>query len=640
MSSRHDPPPFRPIPELSEDEAWSEAPVEIATDAQGRPLDPEADTSAGAAAGRARLRAGMQVPLLVLGFIVAVGLVTALTTREGANAQRAPDASAPAAPEPAIKPSSSEAYSFRRLDIHPDRLFRDYFDGAFLSDPAAAGGEMDEMSDFRWRLEMFRKAYGVDDNFTIRVFDERTGRDLETLTLRDLRDEYERTGIADWDAVNRARRTATSGLRQKWQDRGVPRQHIVIRWGYANQSLESRERDAPFLDYEVQLARRLGLSLLATEIGTVETFNQDWLVSSAGARSRYQMMPDILELFNVERYDLRTTGGSTVKVAEELHPLLSMEPSLMLVRAYSNAVGHELPGVSAYHTGVANIHKLYREYLRAHPLAVRSEQHVSDAYMWGVTDGFEAVDAVSSFGPHSRIYVLKAYGALRATENEVIEPKETAHVERVQLKPGATITLGRILEALGPHTSRLDWSYADSGSLYQRFRTLNPHIKLPAAGGSGVPPSGDVVFVSESGGDPVRFFLPDGSKRVLDRVGLDVIGEITEFDEDTFEVGPGERTRTDRAYEDLVEDIGRFGFTRANKARLERIYDQMQALARQNPDSRFRQTQAKIAQIHRTFWRTSAFESLLSTREALLSINPLDLRNDSLAQGPLLAPLF
>ena len=603
---------------------------------------PEDDPSPEGERGRGRLRSSLRLAGLALGFIGVVGLVGTLIARGDVAAQKAPDTPGSAAISASAPVSLAAPYSFRQLEVHPDHRFGEFFGGAFMTDAnAQAEGEFDMMADFRFRLEMFRKAYGVDDNFTIRAYDARNGRQLDVVTLTNLRNDYRATGRVNWDAVNAARRTATTALREKLQAQGIARKDIIIRWGYADNSLEARERDDPFIAYEVQLARRLGLSLLATEIGTVETFNQDWLVSSAGARSRYQMMPDILAMFNVERYNVPLASGGSVKVAEELHPLLSVEPALMLVRAYSNAVGHELPGVSAYHTGVANIHKLYREYLKAHPLAVRGEQHVSDAYMWGVTDGFERVDEVSSFGPHSRIYVLKAYGALRATENQLIDPDETAHVERVMVKPGESITLERILDALAPVESRLDWSYADGETAYERFRQLNPHIKLPMAPGtSGVPARGNVVLSATADGDPVRFFLPYGGADALQRVGLDVLGEVTPFDENTFVLDEAEITPTDREYARLVDDIGDFGFTRGNKARLERLYSQMRALATQNPDSRYRQTQSKIIGIHRMFWRTNAFNSLLETRETLLSINPMDLRNDSLATGPLPAPIY
>ena len=608
----------------------------------GQTVAPEDDPSPEGERGRGRVRSSLRLAGMTLGFLGIVGLVGTLIARGDVAAQKAPDTPAPAAIPASAPVAQTAPYSFRQLDVHPDHRYGEFFGGAFMTDASAeTGGEFDMMADFRFRLEMFRKAYGVDDNFTIRAYDARNGRQMDVVTLTGLRNQYRSTGRINWDTVNRERRTATAELRQKLEDEGMERKDIIIRWGYADNSLEARERDDPFIAYEVQLARRLGLSLLATEIGTVETFNQDHLVSSAGARSRYQMMPDILRMFNVERYTLPVAAGGTVSVAEELHPLLSVEPALMLVRAYSNAVGHELPGVSAYHTGVANIHKLYREYLKAHPLAVRGEQHVSDAYMWGVTDGFERVDEVSTFGPHSRIYVLKAYGALRATENQLIDPSETARVERVQIKAGERVTLERLLEALTAVESRLNWSYADAESPYGRFRQLNPHIKLPMAPGmNGVPTRGNVVLTASAGGDPVRFFLPYGAADALQRVGLDVLGEVTPFDEDTFVLDEDEVTPTDREYARLVEDIGEFGFTRGNKARLERLYSQMRALASQNPESRYRQTQAKIIGIHRMFWRTNAFDELVQTREALLSINPMDLRNDSLATGPLPAPIY
>ena len=123
-------------------------------------------------------------------------------------------------------------------------------------------------ADFRWRLEMFERTYGVDDNFTIRVYDGRTGEMMEVYTLRNLKAEYDATGEIEWENVDFPnRRTHSSRLRDKWEARGIPRSEIVVRWGRANQSLESRERDEPFIQYEINLARRLGLSLLATEIG-------------------------------------------------------------------------------------------------------------------------------------------------------------------------------------------------------------------------------------------------------------------------------------------------------------------------------------------------------------------------------------
>lgn len=604
---------FRPLPDHIDDEA--------PRDAEGAPLDPDDDASVQGAAGRRRFREAYRIPLLSLAGMAALVLVV-LAFKGGDIRAEPVRAVAGAEQSDRVVPFNPEdPYTLAGLDIHPDNLYRQYFAGAFADLPADADASQNMLADFRWRLEMYRKAYGVDDNYTIRVLDDRTGETLEVLQLRDLRDRAQTDPLVGWQEVNNERVRQTRVLRDKWKAYGVPEDNIVIRWGYADQTLEARDRDARYLTYEVNLARRLGLSVLATEIGTVETFNQDWLVSSVGARSRYQMMPDIMRMFDVEQYRLPVASGGSVEVREELHPLLSMEPAMMLVRAYANSVGHELPGISAYHTGPGNIFKLYREYLRANPGEARG-QHVSDAYMWGVTEGFERVDAVSSFGPHSRVYLLKAYGSLRATEDRLIDPSATIRAERVQVESGETVRLSQILTALEPHTRRLTWGPVEGQTLYEKFRDLNPHIDLPAASGAGVPASGDLRLSAQAGSVPVRFFLPEGATSVLQRVGLDVIGESEPFNERTFLLEPDEITQADRDYARLVSDTGRFGFTRSAQRRLDRIHDELQALAAQNPDSRYRQTQAKIARIHRSVWRTAALNELVATTETLLSVDP------------------
>ena len=609
MPPPSDRPTFQSVSDLVPDDA--------ARDALGVEDANEAPAPSGAA-----YRSAARVPMILMGVLTGIVLVGAFAKRSDSqsNTEKSIETRAQAEAPPVIALEPGEAFTFSGLDIHPDRLHGKYFGGAFAGADVPGGGLEDAVTnDFLWRLDMYKKAYGVDDNFTVRVLDDRTGKTLEVATLTEARDRFNGTGQAAWDEANRDRRVLTRSLREKWLAYGIPKKSIVIRWGYKNQTAEARERDAPYIDYEAQLARRLGLSVLATEIGTVETFNQDKLVSSAGARSRYQMMPDILRMFDVEQYSLTAANGRTVSVKEEHHPLLSMEPAMMLVRAYANSVGHELPGISAYHTGPGNIFKLYQQYLKAHPEMARARgKHVSDAYMWGVTDGFERVDAVSSFGPHSRVYVLKAYGSLRATEDERIDPGTSRRVERVQVRPGASVSLGRILTALDGKDGRVTWDDdLTELSLYERFRQLNPHIALPASPSGALAASGDVRFTATSGTSNVRFFLPDGATDVLRRVGLDVIGTVTEFDERTFLLDPSEKTGADLAYEKLVEDTGRFGFTRANQARMDRIHDDLQSLARQQPDSRYRQTQAKIARIHRSIWRTKAFRNLVATTEAL-----------------------
>ena len=603
---------------------------------QDRPYDPhpaatESENASPTGEERKRSRLGriiahpaVHIPLFLIGMAVLLAVAVLLTEPIARSVSGQADAASQeigehhAAPPPA---DPGDPYTMSSLDIHPDRMFAAFFGGVF-SDEETEEDEAGFRDDFRWRLEMFERTYGVDDNFTIRVYDGRTGEMLEVYTLRNLKAIYDATGETDWDDVDFPnRQTHSARLRDKWEARGVPRDEIVVRWGRANQSLESRERDEPFIQYEINLARRLGLSLLATEIGTVETFNQDHLVSSAGARSRYQLMPDNLRLFDVEQYMIPTVSGDFARAREEYHPLLSMEPSMMLVRAYSNAVGHELPGISAYHTGPGNIFRLYQAYLRAHAARPPLNGHVSDAYMWGVTEGFERVRAQSSFGRHSRAYVMKAYGALRATENKLIDPARMARVDRVQLRRGELITLDRILTALGGNSS-INWGPDTGGlSLYERFRLLNPHIDLPRDERGGVPRDGNLRFTATADGDPLRFFLPDGAVEVLRRVGYDFFGDVFEFNENTYLVDSNEISRTDRRYERLVQQAGRFGFTAANKRELNQIVGQLDALARRNP-TRYRQTQARVARLHQSIWNTRAFRDLMGTAQTLLSIVP------------------
>ena len=95
------------------------------------------------------------------------------------------------------------------------------------------------------------------------------------------------------------------------------------------------------------------------------------------------------------------------------------------------------------------------------------------------------------------------------------------------------------------------------------------------------------------------------------------------FDQSTYLVQDDERTDVDRDYEALVEETGRFGFTQANKARLNAIAVRLTAEARRHPESRFRRTQAEIARIHQTVWNTRAFDDLAAVTATLFSSNPL-----------------
>ena len=158
--------------------------------------------------------------------------------------------------------------------------------------------------------------------------------------------------------------------------------------------------------------------------------------------------------------------------------------------------------------------------------------------------------------------------------------------------------------------------------MYEKVRAMNPHIDLPRGSGDGVPASGDLRLSASAGGEPVRFFLPVGSASVLRRVGLDVVGTVQTFDERTFLVDPAEVTSVDRAYAQLVRDAGDFGFTADTRRRMDRIHDQLQTLAERDPDSRYRQTQAKVARIHRSVWRTKNFRDLVATTETLMAADP------------------
>src|SRR5690606_20624153 len=128
-------------------------------------------------------------------------------------------------------------------------------------------------------------------------------------------------------------------------------------------------------------------------------------------------------------------------------------------------------------------------------------------------------------GPESRAYVMKAYGALRATEDELVDPAETFRGERVQLRPAAATTLARLLETLAA-APRLNWGpNNDGGGLYTRFRRLNPHLGIPAAPtaeGAEVPAAGNLRLTATADGDPVRFFLPTGAASFLRRAGYDL----------------------------------------------------------------------------------------------------------------------
>lgn len=491
-------------------------------------------------------------------------------------------------------------------ELHPDLLFRPHVAGPLVGDEDGSAS-LRSIRAFRELLAQYQVRQGEDDNFTIRVTDNRTGDLLEVYALENLRERYRRDGSIAWDEVDRQRRTATTRLIDKYASARRPRGTISAKWGRGDQVREAHEADAPYLLYELNLARYLGMSLLVTEIGTVETFNDDRLVSSVGARGRYQMMPYLLKQHGLNSYELRTAGGQQVSVVEYWHPLLTMEPAFTTLRGYINAVGHELPGISAYHAGPGNVFRIFRLYLERQK-ALSPNASVADAFIWGLTDGFGVVSDGSSFGSYSRGYVPAVYGSLRATENLPVDTTRTFRGELVRVLAGREIYLRQLLRTLDEHRDALDLEDPDT-DLYQLFRHLNPHLSLPASTG-GVPVRGDVRLTATAGGHPVRFFLPLGSTAALDAAGSSPLNERAtfRFDGTTYRNRP-DFTQADYDYEALVHDIGRFGFTTRNRTRLVALHEEMTALAREHP-THFRKIQLEIIETHKRLWESSPWERL------------------------------
>ncbi|MBT8401500.1 MAG: hypothetical protein KJO98_13560 [Rhodothermia bacterium] len=515
------------------------------------------------------------------------------------------------------------------LEIHPDRLHADYLSpsGPESLVPADVAEAFDALA------EMYRRRQAVDDNFTVRAYNIDTGEVLGVYTLESERKQFEETGEASWRQIDRKRRSLTKDVVESLVESGVPRESITVRWGRKNQILEARQRENRYIEYEVQLARYFGLSLLATEIGTVETFNNDRLVSRVGARSRYQMMPAMLRARSIHHYRLRTRGGAEIRVNEEWNPMLTMESAFIVARAYANAVGHEIPGISAYHTGPYNIFKLYREFLTAEGENFDTRTNVVAGYLWGLTHGYEAISSRSTFKTYSRGYLPSLYGALRATETIPIDTTQTMLAELVSLKEGESMFLSQLLEKLDGADERLLWRVPEDLSLYDRFREMNPHFDIPPGPENGsVPEAGDVYLVSSAaeGREPVRFFLPLGALAELRHRNVDQIDfdSAVTFDHDRFKAPTEPATVWDRLYADLVEDVRRFGFTYENRARLTQIVDKIEALKEQNITP-YRHALYEVARLHERVWASNHFDKLAKVVPAArgrqrLPVQPLD----------------
>ena len=495
---------------------------------------------------------------------------------------------------------------------HPSTKLNPYFPPTSTESSAGSSSVLQQFHDL---LTQYVRRQTQDDNFTIRVLDRRSNETLELYELTDLRAEYRRGNISDWEEVDRHRRDAMERLVDKHEEAGVPLDDIIVRWGRANQVETAHERSRPYQAYERRLAEYLGLSLLATEIGTVETFNQDHLVSAAGARSRYQMLPWILRKSGVTEYSLPTEGEAWIQVREERHPLLVLEPAFLLLKGYVNAVGHEIPGLSAYHTGPGNIFKLYRQYYTSSDDFTPSST-VADAYAWAVTEGFDTVSEGSTFGGNSRGYVPAIYGALVARDDQPINQTPPLRAVRLQVRPGASLTLRELLAPIDSvaQSRRLsEWNpRADSGSTYDRFRALNPHFDLPSSDDGGIPDAGNVRLVSDVEGRAVRFFLPLNAPAILRDAGVDALDSTATFryDASTYaRPSAAQVTRWDRQYQTLIDDIEDFGFTPEHRDHLLRLHDRFASLAEQRP-TRYRRRQLQIIRTHRRLWMSGPWEDL------------------------------
>ena len=523
-------------------------------------------------------------------------------------------------PEPGNKPflpleATIPEASFTAEDLanHPETIH-----GEYISDPFVSLGEhhsinKKHLKEFRDLLNIYEWRQADDDNFTVRVIDKKTSGLLERYTLEKVKQRYEETGIADWESIDLLRSQESSRLIGKYRRRGVPLEDILIKWGRLDQVRNARERDLPFIEYEISLSQSLGLSLLSTELGTVETFNTDDMVSAVGARGRYQMMPYMLRRYNIHTYSLWTRSGATVQVKEEWHPLLTMESAFTIIKGYTNAVGHEIPGISAYHTGPFNIFFIYNLYLQQERGLFEPTSTVMDAYMWALTEGFEEVSEDTGFRTYSRSYVAAAYGSFKGTESLAIDTTRTHLTERVQTRANVKMYLSELLEHIKPFEDELDWSFAsEDTSLYEKFRRFNPHISLPDPSlEASIPREGDVFLATRNTRQPVRFFLPLGTTQKLVAKGFDLISEkdVFAFDHNTYRVTPDDITAWDRQYADLVDDVKYFGFTRENRDLLNILVRRFEKLAESNP-STYRTLQLSIIKLHQNLWRTRYWNEL------------------------------
>lgn len=543
--------------------------------------------------------------------------------------------------------SDDGTFTFANLTGHPDEALDPYFSGALAGSGEDSTSRATLIREFRDLTDQYVKRYGEDSNFSMRIS---SGGEKDTLlevfTFEEEQQKYIEAGRPtdyNWGRINQMRRRKTGDLVDKWVARGIPEDPIRVKWGMADITRGARVRDEPYIEYEVRLARYFGKSLLMTEIGTKETFNQDDLVSSVNAKSRYQLMPSLLNEYDINRYRLSTSAGNRILVAEEQHPLITMEPAFKHATASINAMGHEIPGISAYHTGVNNIYnEVLVKFLRNAQEYISPGLTTADAYIWGVTVGFPIVSRNSSFGDFSRTYIPGAYGALKAAEETVIDTSQTMLADRMSLAEGQSISLNELLTTISENSDGLHWNTPDSLSLYQRFSRLNKHFHLPAgpsvpdsatteAVPVGVPERGNVELAASAQGNPVRFFLPPGARAVLKNNGYSGLidgSSVFQFNHDTYaDPGSGMRTKYDRQYDELISEIRKFGFTEEHKQQLADLAGTFEQLAASEP-THYRRTMADVITKHQQFWQYPGWENVNQATRAVLGRTPVQ------PQGP------
>ena len=142
-----------------------------------------------------------------------------------------------------------------------------------------------------------------------------------------------------------------------------------------------------------------------------------------------------------------------------------------------------------------------------------------------------------------------------------------------------------------------------------------------------MPRDGDVLLVHEAQEAPVRFFLPLNAGDVLARKGLRIIDpeKTFRFDDNTYRLPAGARTPADEQYEALRRRIEQFGFTWENRAWLNRLAAEFEALARQDP-SHYRLMQLDVIRNHQEVWRYAAWEKLADATQAVRGILRLPAR--------------